>query len=121
MLLLGSRSITVEGITVFPDHADPDQFWYLPGPVQLADRPDGQKAFTFIQYRPAAVAGGAKGGGFLTFQVDLKLDKDTGVNADKVKLTITVLKAGKHNTETFYMTSKDGSGNEHLWVGIVGN
>lgn len=75
MLLLGSRSITVEGITVFPDHADPDQFWYLPGPVQLGNRPDGHKAFTFIQYRPAAVAGGAKGGGFLTFQVDLRLDK----------------------------------------------
>ncbi|MBO9522996.1 MAG: hypothetical protein J7518_15800 [Nocardioidaceae bacterium] len=75
MLLLGSRSITVEGITVFPDHADPDQFWYLPGPVRLADRADGQKAFTFIEYRPAAVAGGAKGGGFVTFQVDLKLDK----------------------------------------------
>lgn len=75
MLLLGSRSITVEGITVFPDHADPDQFWYLPGPVQLGQRADGQKAFTFIQYRPAAVAAGAKGGGFLTFQVDLRLDK----------------------------------------------
>ncbi|MFD4959726.1 hypothetical protein [Microbacterium sp. NPDC058389] len=75
MLLLGSRSITVEGITVFPDHADPDQFWYLPGPVRLAEREDGQKAFTFIQYRPAAVAAGVKGGGFLTFQVDLHLDK----------------------------------------------
>ena len=63
MLLLGSRTITVEGITVFPDHADPDQFWYLPGPVQLARRPDGEQEFTFIKYKPAAVAGGAKGGG----------------------------------------------------------
>jgi hypothetical protein len=36
MLLLGAKSITVEGIAVFPDHADPDQFWYLPGPVSLA-------------------------------------------------------------------------------------
>lgn len=76
MLLLGSRSITVEGITVFPDHADPDQFWYLPGPVQLARRPDGEQAFTFIKYKPAAVAGGAKGGGFLMFQVDLRLEPD---------------------------------------------
>ncbi|WP_147355816.1 hypothetical protein [Cohnella faecalis] len=41
MLLLGSRTITIEGITIFPDHADPDQFWYLPGPVQLARR-DGR-------------------------------------------------------------------------------
>ena len=76
MLLLGSRTITVEGITVFPDHADPDQFWYLPGPVQLARRPDGEQAFTFIKYKPAAVAGGAKGGGFLMFQVDLRLAPD---------------------------------------------
>lgn len=76
MLLLGSRSITVEGITVFPDHADPDQFWYLPGPVQLARRPDGSQAFTFIKYKPAAVTGGAKGGGFLIFQVDLRLEPD---------------------------------------------
>lgn len=76
MLLLGSRTITVEGITVFPDHADPDQFWYLPGPVQLARRPDGDQAFTFIKYKPAAVAGGAKGGGFLMFQVDLRLEPD---------------------------------------------
>ncbi len=76
MLLLGSRTITVEGITVFPDHADPDQFWYLPGPVQLARRPDGDQAFTFIKYKPAAVAGGAKGGGFLMFQVDLRLAPD---------------------------------------------
>ncbi|MGV9868065.1 hypothetical protein [Rhodococcus koreensis] len=76
MLLLGSRTITVEGVTVFPDHADPDQFWYLPAPVQLGDLPSGEKAFTFIKYRPAAVTGGAKGGGFLMFQCDLRLDKD---------------------------------------------
>lgn len=76
MLLLGSRTITVEGITVFPDHADPDQFWYLPGPVQLGDLPSKEKAFTFIKYKPAAVAGGAKGGGFLMFQCDLRLDPD---------------------------------------------
>lgn len=73
MLLLGSRTITIEGITIFPDHADPNQFWYLPGPVQLSRR-DGRAAFTFIKYKPAAVAGGAKGGGFLTFEVDLRLD-----------------------------------------------
>lgn len=74
MLLLGSKTITVEGITVFPDHADPAQFWYLPGPVSLARRDDGQAVFTFIKYKPAAVAGGAKGGGFLMFEVNLRLN-----------------------------------------------
>lgn len=73
MLLLGSRTITIEGITIFPDHADPNRFWYLPGPVQLSRR-DGRAAFTFIKYKPAAVAGGAKGGGFMTFEVNLGLD-----------------------------------------------
>ncbi len=74
MLLFGSKTITVEGITVFADHADPNQFWYLPGPVSLARRKDSRSALTFIKYKPAAVAGGAKGGGFLMFEVNLRLD-----------------------------------------------
>ncbi len=75
MILLGQSAVTVDGITVYPDHADPSQFWVLPGPVSLARRPDdGRAAFTFIQYRPAAVAAGARGGGFLMFEVSLRLD-----------------------------------------------
>ena len=75
MLLLGSTTMTIEGTTVFLDHADPDQFWYLPGPVSLARRQTDRRAdFTFIQYKPAAVSGGARGGGFLTFSVNLRLD-----------------------------------------------
>jgi hypothetical protein len=74
MLLLGSRSITIDGISVFADHADPDQFWYLPGPVSLVRRmPDRRAAFTFIKYKPAVVAKG-HGGGFLMFEVGLQLD-----------------------------------------------
>ena len=54
---------------------DPDQFWYLPGPVTLArGGPDKKAEFSFIKYKPAAVAGGAKGGGFLMFKVNLQLD-----------------------------------------------
>lgn len=75
MLLLGSRTITVDGITVYGDHADPEQFWYLPGPVSVARRlPDKRAIFDFIKYRPAAVSGGAKGGGFLVLQTALRLD-----------------------------------------------
>ena len=74
MLLLNTaRSITVDGVTVFPDHADPNQFWYLPGPVSLARRPGGQPAFTFIQYQPAAVAGRSKGGGFVLLRLSPRL------------------------------------------------
>jgi hypothetical protein len=69
--------MTIEGITVFPDHADPGQFWYLPGPISLARRrEDRRAALTFIKYKPAAVAGGAKGGGFLTFEVNLRIDPE---------------------------------------------
>ncbi|HMF89472.1 MAG TPA: hypothetical protein VKL40_02430 [Candidatus Angelobacter sp.] len=77
LLLSAPRTIIVDGVTVFPDHADPNQFWYLPGPVTLARRPDNQADFTLIKYKPAAVEGGAKGGGFVMFSTCLKLDRAT--------------------------------------------
>ena len=77
MLVLGSKTITVDGVTVFADHADPNQFWYLPGPVELARRGgDKRGALSLIIYKPAAVAAGVKGGGFLTFETDLKLSPE---------------------------------------------
>jgi hypothetical protein len=77
MLLLGKPVTTVDGLEVYADHADPDLFWVLPGPVSLARRgQDRRAAFTFIKYKPAAVAGGAKGGGFLMFETNLHLDKE---------------------------------------------
>jgi hypothetical protein len=78
MQQLGAATITVDGVTVFSDHADPNQFWYLPSPVALAKRQsDGRPAFTFIKWRPAAVEAGAKGGGFLMLEANLKLPEDT--------------------------------------------
>jgi hypothetical protein len=73
MLQLGTGMQTVEGVTVFPDHADPKQYWYLPGPVALSRRSDGRANFSYIKFKPAAVQGGVKGGGFLAFGVCLKL------------------------------------------------
>ncbi len=76
MLELGNKTITVDGVTVFADHADPDQFWYLPGPVQLARRADDNRAaFTLIKY--GNVSNDAiEGKGFLMVEVDLKLDSN---------------------------------------------
>src|SRR3712207_4052562 len=76
MLEIGSKTITVDGITVFADHADPNQFWYLPGPVQLARRPsDNRAAFTLIKY--AGVTNEAvTGGGFLMVEVNLRLEPE---------------------------------------------
>src|SRR5262245_54874277 len=74
MLLLNSNTITVDGVTIFPDHADPNQFWYLPAPVRLARRgEDNQEAFTFIKYKPAVVQAGVEGGGFVMFETNLRL------------------------------------------------
>jgi hypothetical protein len=76
MLLLNSaQTVTVDGVTVYPDHADPNQFWYLPGPVSLARRTDGRPSFTFIKFKPAAVAAGIKGGGFVMFTTSLRLER----------------------------------------------
>jgi hypothetical protein len=75
MLLMGSKTLTIEGITVFPDHADERQYWYLPAPVSLAERDDIPQ-FTLIQYRPALANSSVRGGGFLTMEVDLKLEPE---------------------------------------------
>src|SRR5688572_11156836 len=77
MLLLNVQAWTIEGIQIFGDHADPKQFWYLPGPVHLSRRrEDGRAEFTFMKVRAADAASDAKGGGFLTFSVDLQLDAE---------------------------------------------
>ena len=75
MLVLGSKTVTVEGVTVYADHADPNQFWYLPAPVSLAER-DGVPQFTLIRFRPAVASAGVEGGGFLMMEVELRLDPD---------------------------------------------
>ncbi len=72
MMLMGNKTLTIEGVTVYPDHADPRQFWYLPAPVALAERTNVPQ-FTLIRYRPAVAAAGVQGGGFLTMEVELRL------------------------------------------------
>jgi hypothetical protein len=78
MLLFSSGTFTTGGITVFPDHADPNQFWYLPGPVTLARMPDSDEPqFLLIMYAPDVTAGGIKGVGFLNLTLALRLSDDT--------------------------------------------
>jgi len=70
------KPFSIDGIAVFRDHADPNQFWYLPGPVRLARNPDNNRAaFSFIQYKPAVAGAGIKGGGFAMFETTLKLSE----------------------------------------------
>jgi hypothetical protein len=68
---------SVDGIMVFKDHADANLFWYLSGPVQLARRPDSNRAaFSFIKYKPAVAGAGVKGGGFAMFETTLALTEN---------------------------------------------
>ena len=53
--------------------------------------------------------------------LSVTLDKDTGVNGDKVHATITVLKKPtKGNTETLIVQAKLGTA-VHSWFGVIGN
>jgi hypothetical protein len=74
MLALGTGMQTVKGVTVFPDHADPDQYWALPAHLAIARRPaDDWPQFSFLRFKRAATAEGVEGGGFLMFTVELAL------------------------------------------------
>ena len=77
MLQLGSRTFEVDGVTVFQDHADDHQFWYLATQVVLGRRPDGGPAFSLIKYRPAVTDSGIEGGGFLMLQTTVVLPDAT--------------------------------------------
>ncbi|PRY17414.1 hypothetical protein [Kineococcus rhizosphaerae] len=66
MLLLDSRCAVIDGVSVFPDHADPAQWYYLPTRPHLSVV-DGTPVFQLIGFR------GARTGGLLSFDCDLSL------------------------------------------------
>ncbi|MBC7739811.1 MAG: hypothetical protein H7245_21960 [Candidatus Saccharibacteria bacterium] len=96
MLLLDSKTIEIDGITIFPDHADPLQFYYMPLAPHLTTVSAGQGAaspqFSLIRFKGAAGTGG-----FLNFDVNLgiapdrldhlkqRLQQQTGLN-DPIRL-----------------------------------
>ncbi|HEX5858608.1 MAG TPA: hypothetical protein VFY91_10925 [Microbacterium sp.] len=74
MLQLGTGMQTIQGVTVFPDHADEEQYWYLPAHLSIARRPeDDWPQFTFMKFKREATSEGVEGGGFLMFTVELTL------------------------------------------------
>lgn len=74
---------TANRVTVFGDHEDKDQFYYLPEVVRISTDSQGKPAFTLLKYmrditdNPAFREGQQLGGGFVIFTVDLALDDDT--------------------------------------------
>jgi hypothetical protein len=119
MLLLSSDSFTVDGVTVFPDHMDKNQFWYLPGPVNLATMPDSDEPqFLLIEYAPDVASSGVKGVGFLNVTLCLKLDESTRgkilgqissvfPNADEPHLAPVPFDEGTAEIVTLKVTSKN--------------
>lgn len=75
MLLLDSKTRVIEDVTVFPDHADPMQFYYMPLAPHLTTRADSASdgaeipQFSLIRFR-----GEAGTGGFLNFDVNIGAD-----------------------------------------------
>lgn len=79
MLVFDDTSFTIDGVTVFSDHANPDLFWYLPPTApQIGTRgPDDLPNFALNTFRPAAADDATRGGGFLTIETVLPLERQT--------------------------------------------
>lgn len=79
MIYLNPPFISVKGLTVLGDHADPLQWYYYPNYPRLALNPDGTPTFLFVKYKKDITTlppGVEPGGGFLNFDVDLRVDQD---------------------------------------------
>jgi hypothetical protein len=68
MLLLDSRCAVLDGISVFPDHADALQWYYLPTQPHLTVV-DGTPMFQLVGFR------GTRKGGLLSFDCNIGLDQ----------------------------------------------
>jgi len=70
----------IHGVTIFRDHEDPDQFYFLPGGPQLT-------SFTLYKYRVSIAADGsdptrAPGAGLAQFEVEVPPPNLTVIEAD---------------------------------------
>jgi hypothetical protein len=68
MLLLDSRCAVLDGVSVFPDHADPLQWYYLPAQPHLTVM-DGTPMFQLVGFR------GSRTGGLLSFDCNIGLEQ----------------------------------------------
>src|SRR5215831_4915395 len=78
MLLLDSRCAVLDGISVFPDHADKLQWYYLPTQPHLTVV-DGTPMFQLVGFR------GTRKGGLLSFDCNIGLDQ-TRISALQQKI-----------------------------------
>lgn len=76
MIDLGRPSLHSEGVTIFPDHAVPARFHYLPDAPRLRVRPDGSPDVSLVKYRLDEALETALGAGLLSITVDLGVDDE---------------------------------------------
>ena len=82
MLLINSEKFTIDGIDIYADHADPTQYWYVPGTIRLAER-NKKKVLSYFWYTDSATD--SDGTGFLNFEVDTAVSDAT---KDKIKAAV---------------------------------
>jgi len=107
MILLNKTKVSVDGIDVYPDddETNKNQFWYIPGKVQLAQR-DGKPVLSYMWYK--FDVGDSAGTGFLNFEVntavdarqlqaiEAKLRAEYGIKSDEpIRLTEVAYDKGK--------------------------
>lgn len=74
MLYLAPPFYMINQVSVFRDHEDPLQWYYLPGPPRLTQVPDSQTGALVPQIQVIEFRGSAGSGGFLNFDVNLGVD-----------------------------------------------
>ncbi|NHZ94173.1 hypothetical protein [Massilia sp. CCM 8734] len=79
MIYIDKNKLTVDGVDVYPDHASPTQFWYIPGTIALAQRA-GKSVLSYFWYTDSE--NDTDGTGFLNFEVNTSVPQAT---LDKIK------------------------------------
>ena len=77
MIDLSKPARTVQGVTVFGDHADPKLFHYIPVQPRLATDSNGHPELTLFKYHLDPAVQNATGAALFELTVDLAVDADT--------------------------------------------
>ncbi len=75
MLYLNPPYFLIDGVSIFPDHADPLQFYFLPMAPRLTMRTDSNGK-TAPQLQLIEYTGSAGTGGFINFDCNIGIDQD---------------------------------------------
>lgn len=76
-MLMWDKPESIEGLTVYRDHADWTMYYILPSLPRFRIDDNGQPVFKFIKYRfPVDRSDGRKGGGFLIADVEFVVPED---------------------------------------------